>query len=125
MYSAISLSAHLFKYFEFYRWFSATGTTQDDDYVEGVVCKNSDIGENEMKSFELGEGRVLLVRQKGVLSALGAKCTHYGAPLAAGALGDGRVRCQWHGACFNILTGDIEDFPGIYHLIIQFSSRSH
>nr|XP_015837774.1 PREDICTED: apoptosis-inducing factor 3 isoform X2 [Tribolium castaneum] len=88
-------------------------TAKDEEYVEGVVCQDSDVGENEMKSFELGEGRVLLVRQKGKLSALGAKCTHYGAPLAAGALGDGRVRCQWHGACFNILTGDIEDFPGM------------
>lgn len=25
----------------------------------------------------------------------------------------GRVRCPWHGACFNISTGDIEDFPGL------------
>jgi apoptosis-inducing factor 3 len=23
-----------------------------------------------------------------------------------------RVRCPWHGACFNIATGDIEDYPG-------------
>ena len=26
---------------------------------------------------------------------------------------NGRVRCPWHGACFNIKTGDIEDFPGL------------
>jgi len=26
---------------------------------------------------------------------------------------DGRVRCPWHGACFNTKTGDIEDFPGM------------
>ncbi len=28
-------------------------------------------------------------------------------------LGDGRVRCPWHGACFNVGTGDIEDYPGL------------
>ena len=28
-------------------------------------------------------------------------------------LGEGRVRCPWHGACFNVTTGDIEDYPGI------------
>ena len=30
-----------------------------------------------------------------------------------GFLGNGRVRCPWHGACFNVKTGDIEDFPGL------------
>ncbi|XP_059621744.1 apoptosis-inducing factor 3 isoform X2 [Phlebotomus argentipes] len=84
------------------------------DYVEGVVCSEEDIKENEMKQFDLTDaGKVLLVRQNGKLSALGTKCTHYGAPLASGALSNGRLRCQWHGACFNLTTGDIEDFPGL------------
>lgn len=30
-----------------------------------------------------------------------------------GVLCNGHVRCPWHGACFNIETGDIEDFPGL------------
>ncbi|NXC95139.1 AIFM3 factor, partial [Certhia familiaris] len=30
-----------------------------------------------------------------------------------GVLSKGRVRCPWHGACFSICTGDIEDFPGL------------
>lgn len=73
----------------------------------------NDLNENEMKVFDIGEeGKVLIVKQKGEFSALGTKCTHYGAPLVSGALGDGRVRCPWHGACFNLKTGDIEDFPG-------------
>lgn len=53
-----------------------------------------------------GNGNVLLVKQKGKISAIGTKCTHYGAPLVNGHLGDGRVRCQWHGACFNIANGE-------------------
>lgn len=84
-----------------------------DEYVEDVVCCESEIAENEMKVFNIKDaGNVLLVRQNGKIHALGTKCTHYGAPLVNGALGDGRIRCQWHGACFNIETGDIEDFPG-------------
>ncbi|XP_063541619.1 apoptosis-inducing factor 3 [Cydia strobilella] len=83
------------------------------NYVESVVCNQDDLKDNEMKVFDIGdEGKVLLVKQKGEFSALGTKCTHYGAPLVSGALGDGRIRCQWHGACFNIKTGDIEEFPG-------------
>ncbi|CAH2051876.1 unnamed protein product, partial [Iphiclides podalirius] len=88
-------------------------TESSSQYVESVVCKANDLKENEMKVFDIGEeGKVLLVKQKGEFSAVGTKCTHYGAPLVSGALGDGRVRCPWHGACFNLKTGDIEDFPG-------------
>ncbi|XP_068623430.1 apoptosis-inducing factor 3 [Battus philenor] len=88
-------------------------TESSKEYVESVVCKANDLKENEMKVFEIGEeGKVLLVKQKGEFSAVGTKCTHYGAPLVSGALGDGRVRCPWHGACFDLKTGDIEDFPG-------------
>jgi len=62
---------------------------------------------------DVGEGKALLVREQGQYYAVGHKCTHYGAPLASGALYNGRVRCPWHGACFNVKTGDIEDFPGL------------
>lgn len=83
--------------------------------VEGVVCKTEDINENEMKLLPIGDQghKILLIKQKGELHAIGTKCTHYGALLHTGALGEGRVRCPWHGACFNIKTGDIEDFPGL------------
>ncbi|XP_014608098.1 PREDICTED: apoptosis-inducing factor 3 isoform X1 [Polistes canadensis] len=88
---------------------------QKHDYIEDIVCKENDINENEMKVVTLGknEAKVLLVKQKGEIHAVGTKCTHYGAPLHTGALGDGKVRCPWHGACFNIKTGDIEDYPGL------------
>ena len=66
-----------------------------------------------MKEVDLGQGKALLVYQDGEYSAIGHKCTHFGAPLAKGYLGNGRVRCPWHGACFNVKTGDIEDFPGL------------
>lgn len=63
--------------------------------------------------FEGVEERALLIRQEGKLHAVSSKCTHYGAPLVKGCLGNGRVRCPWHGACFNINSGDIEEFPGL------------
>ncbi|KAG8228882.1 hypothetical protein J437_LFUL007619 [Ladona fulva] len=85
------------------------------DYVEGVVCQESALKENSMQVFELGpdKSKVLVVKQNGIISALGSKCSHYGAPLNTGALGNGVVRCPWHGACFNTKNGDIEDFPGM------------
>jgi len=83
--------------------------------VEGVVCQADELAEDEMKVCELpgDHGRVLVVKHAGTISALGTKCSHYGAPLEKGVLANGRVRCPWHGACFNIATGDIEDFPGL------------
>lgn len=94
-----------------------TGTVSkqpEADYVQKIVCNDDEIKENEMKQFALDEdlNKILLIRQHGELSAIGTKCTHYGALLSTGALGEGRVRCPWHGACFNIKNGDIEDFPG-------------
>ena len=84
----------------------------DEEYYDRVVCKNEDINEGQFKEIKLDdEGKVsgLLIKQNGQLSALSNKCTHYGANLATvGSLGDGIIRCPWHGACFNISSGDIE-----------------
>ncbi|NXO29757.1 AIFM3 factor, partial [Cisticola juncidis] len=56
---------------------------------------------------------VLLVRNRMEFSALGSKCPHYGAPMSKGVLRGERLRCPWHGACFNIRTGDIEEYPAL------------
>ncbi|CAO1637726.1 unnamed protein product [Parajaminaea phylloscopi] len=69
-----------------------------------------------------GEGddalKILLSNVKGKIHATSAKCTHYGAPLANGVLtGDGRIICPWHGACFHVNNGDIEDAPALDSLL--------
>ncbi|XP_061762441.1 apoptosis-inducing factor 3 isoform X2 [Nerophis ophidion] len=83
------------------------------DYVEASVCHVKDLENGQMREVDLGSGRALLIKEHGEFSALGHKCPHYGAPLVKGVLSKGHVRCPWHGACFNIATGDIEDFPGL------------
>ncbi|KAH8345034.1 apoptosis-inducing factor 3 isoform X2 [Drosophila kikkawai] len=95
---------------------SQPSSSEAVEYTDPVAveCNVSDLKENEMRQVDFDEDtRVLLVKQNGNLKAVGAKCSHYGAPLNTGALGLGRVRCPWHGACFNLDTGDIEDFPGL------------
>ena len=93
----------------------------EDEYYDRVVCQNEDIQEGQFKEVKLDEdGKVsgLLIKQNGQLSALSNKCTHYGANLAtSGSLGNGVIRCPWHGACFNISSGDIE--VQIYSFILQ------
>jgi NADPH-dependent 2,4-dienoyl-CoA reductase/sulfur reductase-like enzyme/nitrite reductase/ring-hydroxylating ferredoxin subunit len=92
---------------------SPTQGGEDGDRVEAVVAKVGEMADGEMREVTVGEGKALLVYQNGEYTACGHKCTHYGAPLVKGSLGNGRVRCPWHGACFNIKSGDIEDFPGL------------
>ena len=59
-----------------------------------------------MKEVKIGDDKtILLVKSEGGFYALGAKCTHYGAPLVKGNVANGHVRCPWHGACFNLETG--------------------
>ncbi|KAK1234915.1 Apoptosis-inducing factor 1 [Marasmius sp. AFHP31] len=77
-----------------------------------TVLDQSELGDGQMKEVDFEQGKVLLSRIGDKIHATSAFCTHYGAPLAKGVLtADGRVVCPWHGACFNVCNGDIEDAP--------------
>uniref|UniRef100_A0A8C5GW37 Apoptosis-inducing factor 3-like n=1 Tax=Gouania willdenowi TaxID=441366 RepID=A0A8C5GW37_GOUWI len=78
-----------------------------------VVCLESDLQDGQMMEVEVGRQTVLLARTEGKYSAIGNQCTHYGAPLSQGVLSGHRLYCPWHGSCFNVLTGDVEEFPGM------------
>ncbi|KAI0067379.1 flavoprotein [Artomyces pyxidatus] len=77
-----------------------------------AVLNESELKDGQMKEVDFENGKVLLSKLGDKIHATSAFCTHYGAPLSKGVLtADGRVVCPWHGACFNVTTGDIEDAP--------------
>uniref|UniRef100_A0A034W141 Apoptosis-inducing factor 3 n=1 Tax=Bactrocera dorsalis TaxID=27457 RepID=A0A034W141_BACDO len=78
------------------------------------ICNETEINNDEVKEYNFDENnKLLLIRQNDRIWAIGATCPHQGAPLVKGILGHGRIRCSRHGSCYNIRTGDIEDFPGL------------
>lgn len=80
--------------------------------ITSLDLKNGEKQEAEVEGIE--NGKVLLVKVKDQVHATSANCTHYGAPLKLGVVtGEGRLTCPWHGACFNITTGDVEDAPAL------------
>ncbi|CAL8335275.1 apoptosis-inducing factor 3 [Gadus morhua] len=83
------------------------------DYVEATICHVKDLENGQMREVDVGSGRALLIKEHGEFSAIAHKCPHYGAPLVKGVLSKGHIRCPWHGACFNIASGELEDFPGL------------
>lgn len=56
---------------------------------------------------------VLLIRRGDEIFALGAACTHYGAPLVDGLLVENTVRCPWHHASFSITSGEAVRAPAL------------
>src|SRR5688572_32798115 len=66
-----------------------------------------------MKQVSAEGKEILLARISGNFHAVGAHCTHYGAPLVEGVLSGERIVCPWHHACFDITTGDLQEPPAL------------
>ena len=77
------------------------------------IAKITELANGEMKSYEVDDNQVLLVRQNDQFYALSGTCPHYGAPLAQGVLHDHRIICPWHHACFNAKSGKLEEPPAL------------
>lgn len=65
----------------------------------------TDFPENSMHTLTVAGEAVLLVHQDGQFYALADRCTHKEYPLHDGELLEGAVKCDWHGAKFDLRTG--------------------
>ena len=78
-----------------------------------TVANINEFADGEMKQVSANGTEILLARVRGKFHAVGAHCTHYGAPLVEGVLRSGRIVCPWHHACFDITTGDLQEPPAL------------
>jgi len=101
-------------------WYYAHQETEEhlaDSGLKRVEIENhEDILEGEMRELAVGAGsqdKVLLSRFNGQLYAIGAYCSHSGAPLKGGVLFGDKVLGPADAAGFSVVTGAAENAPAL------------
>lgn len=75
------------------------------------LCSKDEVPDGEMRQFEV-EGEVILVANiEGLYYAISDLCSHAEAFLSEGVLEEHRVQCPYHGAEFDVRTGEPLSFP--------------
>lgn len=87
------------------------------DIIDFALCRSDEIPNNSMKEIEVkldgsSSVKVLLIKYEDQFSCLASKCTQHSVPLSHGVLYKGRLRCKADGSCYDVKTGNIEDYPG-------------
>lgn len=75
-----------------------------------LVGKSSIIQEGELINVTLGGRQILLANIRGSYFATGNICTHEGAELHKGRIHNKELTCPWHGAKWDLTTGQLIRF---------------
>ena len=68
------------------------------------------------KLVEVAGRTVALFQVGGKYYAIEDTCTHVGGPLSEGFLEGNEVTCPWHGARFDVTTGEVKGPPARSHV---------
>ena len=75
------------------------------------VCPTSEVADNSVKSFEVGNNVIAVYNVGGTFYATDNECTHGAASLAEGILEDDIIECTLHFGAFNVKTGEAVQAP--------------
>jgi NAD(P)H-dependent nitrite reductase small subunit len=75
------------------------------------VSKVSAIPDQSAICVEVEDQRIALFNFGGQFYAIDDTCPHRGGPLSEGSITGEEVRCPWHGAQFNIKSGEVTSPP--------------
>ena len=76
-----------------------------------LVDKAANISEGKLKNITAAGKEIVIANVKGEYYAINNICTHAGAELHEGVLEGNELVCPWHGAKWNVQTGDLIWFP--------------
>lgn len=72
-----------------------------------TVATMDELDDGEGTVVEANGHTIALFRAGGDFYAIGNDCTHMGGPLGEGDLDGSTVTCPWHGAQFDITSGEV------------------
>lgn len=79
------------------------------DFV--TVCATSELEPGEGTAVEVEGETVAVFNVDGEFHAISGECTHEGGPLGEAELVGSQVECPWHGARFDVTTGEVKSLP--------------
>ena len=77
------------------------------------AAARAEIPAGGLKSVRLGGLALVLCDVDGEVFAVEDNCSHQHFPLSLGDLEDGELTCQWHGARFDVRTGEPLALPAV------------
>ena len=86
-------------------------TSESKKWID--VANTDDIGDGEVKTFQVETCRVAVARADGQLYAVQDLCSHDDGPLGDGDLEGYAIVCPRHGAKFDIRTGTVVAMPAV------------
>jgi nitrite reductase/ring-hydroxylating ferredoxin subunit len=75
------------------------------------VTSAADLPPGTSRCFEIAGHRIAVFHTEEGFLAIDDTCPHDGGPLSQGEVNDGCVSCPWHGAEFNLSTGEVLSPP--------------
>ena len=86
------------------------------------VAETKEVPPGTAKAVDVEGRAVALFNVDGTYYAIADTCTHRGGPLSEGAVEGTVVTCPWHGATFDVTTGNVLGPPaaeGVAHYYVQ------
>ncbi len=86
------------------------------------VAETKEVPAGTAKAVDVEGRAVALFNVDGTYYAIADTCTHRGGPLSEGAVEGTVVTCPWHGATFDVTTGNVLGPPaaeGVAHYNVQ------